>query len=119
MNQLSFISQFTTDIDSIEGSKIVVTDDLSRIKAVSLLINYEDLVRSQNDDESIHHFLKNSQSSINLDKVMLPGSLISIYCDTSTGKPYPFLTTYFWRNAFNTIHDLNHPGIKITYKLLT
>ena len=63
LNQLSFISQFITDIDYIEGSKNVVADTLSRVEAVYSSINYGDLARSQTNDESLESFLKNSQSS--------------------------------------------------------
>ena len=62
-NQLSFLLQFTTDIDYIEGSKNVVVVALSCVEAVSF-INYEDLSRSQTNDESLESFLKNSQSSL-------------------------------------------------------
>ena len=42
LNQLSFISQFTTDIDYIEGFKNMVADGLSRVEAILSSINYED-----------------------------------------------------------------------------
>ena len=111
-NQLLFISQFSTDIDYINGSKNVVAKALSRVEAVSSSINCEDL--TQTNDESLESFLKNSQYSLQLEKVTLPGSLTSIYCDTSTGKPSPFLTTPFQQNVFDMIYGLNHPGIKST-----
>ena len=87
-------------MDYIESSKTVVAYALSRVEAVFSTINYEDLARSQTDNESLGSFLNNSQSSLQLEKVTLPGSLTSIYCDTSTGKPCPFLTTRFRRNVF-------------------
>ena len=119
LNQLSFISLFTTNIDYIKGSENVVAEALSRVEAVSSSISYEDLARSQTDDESLESFLKNSQYSLQLEKVTLPSSLTSIHCDTPTGKPGPFLNTPFRRTVFDMIHGLNHPEIKSTYKLLS
>ena len=97
----------------------MVVNDLSRIQAISSSINYEDLAQSQTSDESLESFLKNSQHSLQLEKVTLPSSLTSIYCDTPTGKPGPFLNTPFRRTVFDMIHGLNHPEIKSTYKLLS
>ena len=118
LNQLSFISQFSTDIVHIEGSKNIIADTMSRVEAISSSINYEDLAESQKDDQSLHNFLHDSHSSLRLEKVTIPGSLISLYCDMSTGKPRPFLTAPFRSIAFNMIHGLNHPGIKSTCKFI-
>ena len=47
LNQLSFISQYSTDIEYIKGAENIVADALSRVEAVSASFNYEDLATSQ------------------------------------------------------------------------
>uniref|UniRef100_A0ABD2WA59 RNA-directed DNA polymerase n=1 Tax=Trichogramma kaykai TaxID=54128 RepID=A0ABD2WA59_9HYME len=118
LNQLSFISQFSTDIIYIKGAENVVADALSRVEAVSS-INYEELARSQAADETLEGFLTDPGTSLRLKKIELPGLRTPIYCDVSTGKQRPFLTAPFRRAAFDLIHGLNHPGIKRTYKMLS
>ena len=46
LNQLSFISQFTTDIEYIKGTENIVADTFSRIEALSSTLNYDDLATS-------------------------------------------------------------------------
>lgn len=50
MNQITFISEFTTDIQHVSGSKNIVADTMSWIEAVSVPIDYQDLAASQNND---------------------------------------------------------------------
>ncbi|UYV71845.1 hypothetical protein LAZ67_9000651 [Cordylochernes scorpioides] len=42
-----------------------------------------------------------------------------IYCDISTGNPRPFVPENFRRQIFNSLHNLSHPGIRATRKLIT
>ncbi|CAB0040714.1 unnamed protein product [Trichogramma brassicae] len=118
LNQLSFISQFSTDIVYIKGAENVVADALSRVEAISS-INYEELARSQATDETLKSFINDPGTSLRLQKIELPGLRTSVYCDVSTGKQRPFLTAPFRRAAFDLIHGLNHPRIKRTYKMLS
>ncbi|XP_023316038.1 uncharacterized protein LOC111693963 [Trichogramma pretiosum] len=85
LNQLSFISQFSTDIVYIRGAENVVADALSRVEAVSS-INYEELAQSQAIDETLKSFLDDPGTSLRLQKIELPGLRTSVYCDVSTGK---------------------------------
>ncbi|CAB0030693.1 unnamed protein product [Trichogramma brassicae] len=111
LNQLSFISQFSTDIVYIKGAENVVADELSRIEAVSS-IDYEELSRSQATDETLKSFLKDPGTSLHPQKIELPGLRTSVYCDVSTHKQRPFLTAPFRRSAFDLIHDnyISGPG---------
>ena len=49
----------------------------------------------------------------------LPTSNGTITCDVSTGKPRPFIPPGFRRSIFNSLHNLSHPGIKATQRLIT
>ena len=49
----------------------------------------------------------------------MPDSNVSLYCDVSTPRVRPFVTMNLRRAAFDSIHQLSHPGIKATMKLIT
>jgi len=119
LNQLSFISQFTTDIEYIKGEDNVVADAMSRIDidAITLEFDYEALARSQSSDQELSKLLQGG-SSLNLTKLCPPMTDAPIYCDISTGKPRPYLTPSFRRTAFNKLHNLSHPGAKATTRLV-
>ncbi|GBM05536.1 hypothetical protein AVEN_94810-1 [Araneus ventricosus] len=42
----------------------------------------------------------------------------SLYCDVSTGTVCPYVTKSFRRQIFKQIHNLSHPGVKTTQKLV-
>ncbi|GBL99728.1 hypothetical protein AVEN_249762-1 [Araneus ventricosus] len=39
-------------------------------------------------------------------------------CDVSTGRCRPFVPKEFHRRIFETLHNLSHPGVKVTVKLV-
>lgn len=117
LNQLSFISQFTTDIRYIRGEDNVVADAMSRIDAVSLDNNYEMFAKAQETDKELAD-LQISGSSLQLSKVPIPGTDIVLTCDISTGKPRPFVTSALRRAVFNKLHNLSHPGVRSTTRLV-
>lgn len=119
LNQLSFISQFTTDIQHIKGVDNIVADTMSRVEAISLEDDFTALAESQDSDEELRDLINSNSSSLKLEKVTIPGTCVSIYCDTSTGKPRPYLTTSFRRSYFNNIHNMSHPGIRNSCRLVT
>lgn len=118
LNQLSFIGQFTTDIQYIRGEDNVVADAMSRIEAISLEQDNEALAKSQKTDLELAD-LRKSSSSLKLTAVIIPGTNTSVLCDVSTGKPRPYLTPPFRRSVFNKLHNLSHPGVRATTRLLT
>jgi len=118
LNQLTFISEFTTDIQHIKGDENIVADTMSRIEVVSLPLDYQALAASQDTDDELKHFTDNN-SSLHLEKVLVPGSSAYIYCDTSTGRPRPFLPQRFRRHAFDQLHNLSHPGARATAHLVS
>ena len=58
-------------------------------------------------------------SSLQFEEVPIPTSHNTIICDTSTGHPRPYVTPEFRRNIFDSIHNLSHPGIRATQRLIT
>ncbi|KAG6438720.1 hypothetical protein O3G_MSEX000172 [Manduca sexta] len=117
LNQLTFISQFTTSIVHVSGKDNVVADTMSRVESINLLDDYGALAKDQENDSELKEMI--SKSSLKLEKVPIPGKNLSIFCDTSTGKPRPYLTPPFRRAYFNKLHDLSHPGARGSARLVT
>ncbi|XP_018360008.1 PREDICTED: uncharacterized protein LOC108759186 [Trachymyrmex cornetzi] len=110
---LEYISQFTTDIRYIAGRDNVVTDALSRTEEVRQGINFEDLAKAQESDTELQAVLE-AKKGLRLERIPVPGTKTAIYCDTSTAIARPYLTQEFRRQAYESLHDLAHPGIKAT-----
>ncbi|GBO13151.1 Transposon Ty3-I Gag-Pol polyprotein, partial [Araneus ventricosus] len=84
INHLNFIAQFTVDIQHISGKDNVVADALSRIESISTSpLAYEDIARSQQDDEELDLLLK-QPTSLSLQKLQVPNTDVMLYCDIST-----------------------------------
>lgn len=64
LRQLSFIAQFTTELEYIAGSNNVIADSLSRIEALRLPVEFElvDLAAWQKEDEELKHLLASNSS---------------------------------------------------------
>lgn len=117
-NQLEFILQFTSDIRHISGEQNIVADCLSRVDSVTATIDFASLSRAQEEDEELSGLLQGG-SSLRLEKLLIPGTQTTLYCDISTGRSRPYLTTAFRRQAFDSLHGLSHPGANATVKLVS
>lgn len=117
LNQLTFISQFTTDIKHVKGEDNVVADTLSRVESISLVNDYAALAQSQADDPELKTI--RDDSSLKLTPTLIPGTDISITCDVSTGKPRPYLPLQHRRPAFDRLHELSHPGARASARLVS
>lgn len=120
--QLDLIAQYTTDIRHISGSENFVADALSRIETVEILesIDYKLIAETQNSDQELSKLITMPNSKLVFEQIPVTfGSNIKIYCDKSTGKLRTFIP-YKWRQTvFNNFHNLFHPGIRASVKLLT
>ena len=101
----------------IHGKDNIVADALSRVEKIAAL-DYEALAISQETDDELKIYL-NGSSALQLKRVQLPGTPVSVYCDVSSTTARPFVTEQFRRAAFESVHQLAHPGIKATVKLVT
>lgn len=54
-----------------------------------------------------------------LKKIYIPGTDVALYCDTSTTKARPFITEHYRRKIFDNLHNLSHPGIRGTARLVS
>lgn len=115
---LDFIAQFSTDVRHISGSDNMVADALSRAEEISQGMNFSDLACSQEKDAELRRFLE-SRTALQLKKMPIPGTTATLYCDVSTSTARPFVTAEFRKAAFDSLHQLSHPGANATVKLVT
>lgn len=135
LNQLTFISQFTTDIQHVQGAANVVADALSRVEAVhdaplgdapnttpavgaiTAPVSEAELARAQRDDEELQGY-RGSAPSLHLEPVPVPGSDAVLYCDVTASRRRPFVPLSLRRRVFDAIHGLSHPGTRASAKLV-
>jgi len=117
---LDYISQFTSDIRYVKGAHNVVADTLSRTSVNSAdietprIIDYQKMAAEQDTDDSC----KASYPSLRLTRVKLPESGAALLCDIATGTARPFVPEAFRRRIFDQLHNLSHPGIRASQKLI-
>lgn len=117
-NRLMFISEFTSEIKHIEGSKNTVADALSRIETITCptAVDFQELAQAQETDT---HLPRSNSSEARFATVAIPSSDKVIYCEVSTNTPRPYVPSSFRRNIFEAIHNISHPGIRATRKMVT
>lgn len=119
IRQLSFISEFSTDIRHVPGVENEAADALSRVNASGTeVLDFEAMAAAQRDDPELTR-LKGGGSSLVLSEVALPYVQSTITCDTSQAAPRPFVPLNFRRVVFNTFHSISHPGVRATQRLIT
>lgn len=122
MRHLDFISQYSTDIRHVQGNKNIVADALSRIEIDSItqsdMLNFKAFAEAQKNDSEIQNFLHDNASSLHLELKPCQISDHELVCDTSTGTPRPFVPTTFRKLIFQHLHNISHPGIAATTKLI-
>ena len=115
--QLSFISEFTTDIQHVKGKDNQVADTLSRatIAEVHLGIDYEAMAAAQQMDPEVQTY-RNTTSGLKLEDIPIGPRCVTILCDTSTGQAWPIVPVTWRRRIFDVIHGLAHPSVRTTRK---
>lgn len=115
---LDYIYQFSTSIQHISGDDNLVADSLSRIESLSYAIDFDALAKSQEEDSELLSLLA-GKTGLKLKKVNISSSSSAIYCDVSTSVIRPYVTKDFRRAVFESMHQLSHPGINATVKLIS
>jgi len=117
---LSFVSEFSTDIQHVSGKANVVADALSRSLVISATmlpdLDYKQLAEDQEMSEEIEAF-KKSDSSLQLQKVLHDGC--SLLCDLSTGNPRPVIPPNWTKRVFDICHNLSHAGHRPTMRAIS
>ena len=127
VRHLDFISQFTTDIRHIAGQGNPVADALScldtncnamHMQSSQSIVDFRAMAKAQPTDTDLQT-LQTSSNNIKFARVAMPMCKDTLLCDTSTGTPRPYVPQQFRRTVFNSLHDLSHPGIRATQRLIT
>ena len=107
----------------MSGKENTVADALSCISTVTPLsstIDLDALATAQRSDEELNQFCSDlSSSPFDVQDNPVPTSTNTITCYISTGKPRPFVPKAFRCSIFQSLHNLSHPGIKATQRLIT
>lgn len=114
--QMAYVLEFTSDIRHVSGCKNPVADALSRpeIAATDL---FGELYLSQQQATGQIDELRNNQR-LQLENRNFPPN-IELICETSLPAPRPFVPPELRRNVFNMLHNLSHPGVKATRRLIS
>ncbi len=121
IRQLSFISEFTTDLRHVKGKNNAVADAFSRVEinATSYTeIDFRAMAHAQESDPETQ-CLKTSNTNLKLVDIPLEGAdNLTLLCDISQGNARPIVPEPFGREVFNMIHNLSHPGARATCNLI-
>lgn len=121
LRQLAYISEFTTDIRHIKGTDNEAADALSRITSIgsaASAVDWERLAQAQIEDPELQA-LRDHPGSLRLQLVPHPFVPGSLWCDMSAAAPRPFVPAAFRRAVFHSLHDICHPSIRATQRLIT
>ncbi|BHF84055.1 hypothetical protein SprV_0902720500 [Sparganum proliferum] len=116
---LDYISQFTTDICHIDGTKNEVADMLSRPSLSSLTVSHGiDIDALAAEQQRVGCPGDESVSGLQLKDVPLTTGTGTVLCDVSTLFHRSFVSASMRRAVFQTLHGPSHPGIRASQKLL-
>nr|VZI35993.1 unnamed protein product [Spirometra erinaceieuropaei] len=119
ISHLDYISQFTTEIRHIDGSKNAVADMLSRPSLPAFHLSHGiDLDAMAAEQRHVGCPGDESVDSLQLVDVPLTTGTGTILCDVSTPFHRPYVPASMRRAVFQTLHGLSHPGIRASQKLL-
>lgn len=119
---LDFIAQFSTDIRHVKGKENVVADALSRIEDVTvdeIQTNLRSLAKAQDDDDDLKTLLEQESKSFKLERITIPSTTSTLWGETTSGKVRPYVPASHRRQVYEQLHNLAHPGIRGSRKLVT
>lgn len=116
--QLAYISEMTGDIRHIAGKENIVADALSRasVNTVQFGVDYVALAEDQ-DCKEVNCY-RTSVTNLQFKQIPIYKDGPSLLCDISTGTPRPVVPSNWKRRLFDIVHNLSHPGVKSTRKLM-
>ena len=78
------------------------------------------MAEAQRTDPELQALLDNPENvSLQIAPITLPTGELTLYCDTSTGIPRPFVPASLRKIVFNSLQSLSHPGILAIRHLVT
>lgn len=112
--QLSFVSEFVMDLVHIAGKDNVVADALSRISSIS--VDTDSTPLDLASIAKIQHRNPDRYKDFPEFDIGLPQT--KLFCDASQPNPRPVVPPELRRPVFNALHNLCHPGIKASFRLV-
>ncbi|BHF78006.1 hypothetical protein SprV_0602111600 [Sparganum proliferum] len=120
IRHLDYISQFTSDIRHIDGSRNEVADALSRPSIAHLQLSPGiDLAEMAAEQRRVGSPCDEDVSGLQLQELPLTTGNGTILCDVSTPSHRPFVPPSLRRKVFSSLHNLSHPGSQATDKLVS
>ena len=121
---LSYIAEFTNDIQYVPGNQNEVADALSRsvfsaVKDDISDLDYMKIALAQKDDTETQELISSTNGSCRFSTYKLPGTKLSIICEVSTGYLRPVIPSNSRKLLFESIHNLSHPSIRETRRQIT
>ena len=117
---LSFISEFTTDIQYIKGSDNDLADFLSRLNTDKHLsvnaVNFADMATAQKSEKWIQRMIKVRPKDVKL--TQSPYFDEQVYCDIRHNNVRPLVPVAFRQQCIELTHQITHPGAKKTAKMV-
>ena len=118
--QLSFISEFTTDIKHLSGKNNYVADCLTRsfVINVTLGVHCPAMAAAQVTSEYIQAY-RTAITTLKLADIPVYPSGSVLLCDISTCVTGPLVPLEYRKSVFNIIYNLAQPGRRATQKLIS
>lgn len=116
--QLSFLYQFTNNIEYLPSENNVVADSSSRADTISFPteIDLNELSKAQIDDKELKSISNNNYSSLKFKR--FDWNNISLICDVSGDNLRPYIPSSMRTRIFHLLHNAAHPGGKVTNRLI-
>jgi len=114
--QISFITEYVSDVIHIAGKANIVADTLSRTEAAGVSVTTPDNIPI--DLITIAKNQKDSDKNLPNSKMFNLENNINISCDVSNANPRPVVPESMTCTLFEHFHSLSHPGVKATTKLI-
>lgn len=107
--KLLYISEFTSDIQHVEGSENIVADALSRVEAIQCptSVDFAEVARAQETDTQLTTLQNDKNSNLQFKTILLPSGNISICCEVSSNRARPYLPKEFRKLARETRIEKN------------
>ncbi|CAK9814075.1 Transposon Ty3-G Gag-Pol polyprotein [Anthophora plagiata] len=96
-----------------------VADALSRVEAIAQFVDHLTLASAQENDVELQDVLRSNAFNLKLRKIHFPEQNVEIFCDVTENAVRPYVPEPLRRTVFNSLHELFHPGMRATQKLVT
>ena len=123
---LSFVAEFTSDIRHVEGKLNIVADTLSRTSCETIgeiqltFIDFHALAQAQNEDLETQTY-RTAITNLKIQDIPIFNSPTNstIMCDVSQTNARPIVPKDWRKSIFTMLHDMSHPGVKGSRKIVT